>query len=427
METALVILSFGLLIFLAHLFSVLFEKARVPDVLLLVFVGLIIGPATGLVDPEDIGRVGNIFAVVTLVIILFESGLGLSVSTLRESMGRGIRLTVINFVATLVVVVPLSLLMFHISALEAFILGSIVGGTSSAVVIPTVSKLRLQPGSRTALVLESTFSDVVVIVFALGFIQAFQHHELNPTIMLGTVLASFLVAGIIGAIAAFFWSSVLNRVRQLKNSILLTPAFVFVVYGITEVLGFSGAISALAFGIVLGNIEGLQKSLEQQPTLRELAFFRSVKLTFALSETERIFFSEAVFLLKTFFFVYVGLSIRLTESALVVGGLALTLALFLIRIPVVRLALDKGVTRFDASVAAVMVPKGLAAAVMASVAVQAGMENGLVIQDVTYAIILFSIIATSVLTFLAEKGRLGQLYAYSFSKYATDTEVGQVD
>lgn len=143
-ETTLVILSAGLLIFLAHLFSALFEKTRVLDVLLLVLIGLLIGPITGVVDRDNLGEVGNVFAIITLVIILFESGLGLTLSSLRQSMGQGVRLTVINFVATLGVVLLICRLVYDMSVLEALILGSIVGGTSSAVVIPMVSKLRVE-------------------------------------------------------------------------------------------------------------------------------------------------------------------------------------------------------------------------------------------------------------------------------------------
>jgi NhaP-type Na+/H+ or K+/H+ antiporter len=425
MEIALAILAAGFLIFLAHLFSALFDKVRIPDVLILVLIGLLIGPVTGLVSPEALGKVGYVFAMVTLIIILFESGLGLSFSALRESMGRGTRLTVINFVASLAVVVPLSVLVLEMSVLEGFVLGAILGGTSSAVVIPIVSKLRLQQGSRTALVLESAFSDVLCIVFALGFIHAFEYHAVRPTVILGTAIASVLLAAVIGAIAAFFWASVLNRVRQLRGSIFLTPAFVFIVFGVTELLGFSGAISALAFGIVLGNIHSLERwKLLRLFRFKDMALFRSIK-SVNLSEMEKAFLGEIVFLLKAFFFVYVGLSIHLSDLTLVLTALGLTLGLFLMRIPVVHLAMDKAITRFDASVAAVMVPKGLAAAVLATLPLQAGMENGAVIQEVTYAVILFSIIAATVLTFLIEKSRLRQLYASLFSRYASETDVDQ--
>lgn len=59
---------------------------------------------------------------------------------------------------------------------------------------------------------------------------------------------------------------------------------------------------------------------------------------------------------------------------------------------------------------ATIVPKGLAAAVLASIPLQQGVEDGELIQNVTYSIILFSIIATSILIFLLEKTSFSKLY-----------------
>ncbi|HCJ67237.1 MAG TPA: sodium:proton exchanger [Elusimicrobia bacterium] len=412
MGIAIVIVAVGLLVFLAHLFSALFERTRVPDVLPLVLLGFLVGPIFGLVPPEAFGKVGNVFTSIALVVILFQSGLGLNFLTLRESMMPGIKITVVNFMGTTIVVSLFSIFLLGMSVLEGLTLGSILGGTSSAVVIPMVSKLRLQQGSRTMLLLESTFSDVLCIVVTIAFIQAIKYHELIPSLIFGQIVASFLLATVIGAFAAFFWSNVLSRVRRLENSTFTTPAFVFIVFGVTELLGYSGAISVFAFGIVLGNIQKVPLTI-----FRKFASLQPI----TLNETEKAFFSEIVFLLKTFFFVYIGLSIRINQLIPIIIGLLYTLVVFAIRIPVVRLSMDKALGRLDASLASVIVPKGLAAAVLASLPLQAGIEKGVIMQDVTYAVILFSIIATTILTFLIEKNILQKPYSSVFSKYASDS------
>ncbi len=416
-------LSIGLLAFLAHRFSAGFTKTRVPDVLILVLVGVIAGPVTKLVSQQSFGTIGNLLAVITLVIIVFQGGLELSFSAVGKSMWRGTRLTVLNYFGTLLVVTPLAILIFKLSILEALILASILGQTSSAVVIPLVGRLHLQEDSRAALVLESTFSDLLSIGVTLALIQAFKRQVLQPTLIVGTVVASFAVALALGALAALFWSAILNRVRQLKNSMFLTPAFVFIAYGITELLGFSGAIAALSFGIVLGNIESLQR-LQNIPILGALPF-RSFTRTARLTDTEQEFIGEGVFLLKTFFFVYIGLSIQLNNLTLILAGIGLTIAVLALRIPVVRLATDKTMPRLDASIAAVVVPKGAAAAALASLPIQAGVGNGVIIQGATYVMILFTIVATAVLIFSIEKTRFRRLYAVFFSKYADETQVQQ--
>jgi len=413
MTTALVILFVGLLVFLAHFLTTLFEKTRIPDVLPLVALGVLIGPVTKLVTPEAFGKVGPVFTTVALVIILFESGLGLEVASLREAMSRMLRLTLINFLVTMLAMGLLARAWLGLPFLPALALGAIVGGTSSAVVIPLVNKLRLQAVSRTILLLESTVSDVLCIVVTLGILQAIQFHELRVGLMVGQMLAAFLMATLVGGLGGVVWSAALSKIRGLQNSIFTTPAFVFVLFGITELLGYSGAIASLAFGVTIGNMGSL-------PSLwgRRLKAVQTVRL----NETERSFFAEIVFVIKTFFFVYIGLSVRLTEWWLVLTGLGLTLFVFILRIPVVRLSVDRQVPRLDASLMAVMVPKGLAAALLASLPAQQGMAEGALIQDIVYAMILFSIAGTAILSFWVEKSGLPQPYRLVFSGYAVGTK-----
>lgn len=407
----LVIIGIGLLVFLAHLFTALFEKTRVPDVLPLVFLGLLLGPILGLISPAAFGKAGGVLTTLSLVIILFEGGLGLNFSTLRASAGPGARLTVASFVLTTAAVAPLAVALQGLSWLEGLMLGAILGGTSSAVVIPLIERYPLEERSRTILFLESAFSDVLCIVVTLALLQSIRYNELRPGLMMGQILASFTLASLIGAAGAVFWSTVLDRVRQLENSMFTTPAFVCIIFGVAETLGYSGAIASLAFGVVLGNIDLLASM--SFAAASPLARLRPLRL----NDAEKDLFAELVFLLKTFFFVYIGLAIQFNRWTIGLTGLFITIIVFAMRLPVVRIALAPGTSRFDASLAAVMVPKGLAAAVLASLPLQAGLARGGDIQDLVYAAILFSILATTTLTFLLERDRLPKLYDYALSPF----------
>lgn len=394
MKLAITVVAVGLLVFAAHLLDDLFKRTKVPDVLLLLALGLVLGPATHLVRPEHLGAVGPLFTTVTLVIILFEGGLGLDLGVLFRSLRGAALLTVLNFLATVAVAAPVAKVFLGMPWLSALILGSILGGTSSAVVIPMVKRLQMEERSRTVLSLESALSDVLVIVVGLGLMGAQQAGELKVGLMIGGMLASFFFAGLLGMVGGFLWSLSLNRIHGLQNSVFTTPAFVCIVYGVVELMGFSGAIAALALGITLGNLDRVPARF-----LR-----RSPEALASLNTTEREVFSELVFLLKTFFFVYIGVNIRLGGWLDVVIGLLLTAALFLVRIPVVHASLPSQTPRPDALACAVLVPKGLAAAVLASLPLQMGLPHGDTIKSTVFAVVLFSILATSVLVFMAERG-----------------------
>lgn len=412
MEVAIVIVFVGALVFLAHLFAALFSRTRIPDVLPLVFLGLLVGPILGIIPEEAFGQLGSIFTTIALVMILFESGIGLNFQSVHESLLPGLRITLSSYVIAVAFVWVIAIPIFNMTVLEALILGSILGATGPAVVIPLVKQIRLQDSTRTILLLETTLSEALCILVTLGFLQLVKYESLEPGLMVGQLISSFILAVVIGALFAFFWSSVLKRVRRLENSMFLTPAFVFIIYGITEILGYSGPIAALAFGIILGNIHSFHL-----PFLQDITSLRPVKL----KEIEKAFFSEAVFLLKTFFFVYIGLTIKLNNLSLIVAGLLLTIVLYVVRIPVVRMAMNSAMSRFDASISSIMIPKGMAAAVLASLPILASLNQGHVIQEVVYAIILFSIMATAVLSFLIEKKLFNQPYDFVFSGYTTET------
>jgi len=201
----------------------------------------------------------------------------------------------------------------------------------------------------------------------------------------------------------------LRRIRGLENSIFTTPAFVFVLFGVVELLGFSGYVAAVVFGAVLGNIEVFHGMSWMRRYLPSEAI--------SLNDTERVFLGEVVFLLKTFFFVYVGVSIEFADLHLVYIGLALTALIFLIRIPAAWIGLDRTTPVRDASLVAIMSPKGLAAVVLASMPLEQQLPGGVMLRNTTYIVVFMSIVFTSVLSFLVERTRVASFYAALFQRF----------
>ena len=410
MNQNLTIVFLGLLIFAAHLFSEIFSRKRIPDVLLLMAIGLVIGPVLYWVNPDMLGSLGNIFTTITLVILLFESGTQLNFETLMKSIRGTMKLTSINFFFTMIVVAALSMLLARLDIWTSLMLGAILGGTSSAIIIPMVSQLKISSKGGTILILESAFSDVLCIVFALALLQVVESGSMHLGTVLGKVLYSFIIAAFIGMVSAILWSYVLDKVRHVKNSILTTPAFVFIVYGISEWLGASGAIASLAFGIAMANIDKiytrfLKKMLKTEPT--------------KLNDTEQQLFSEVVFLLKTFFFVYIGISIQINHIWPILIGLIITIVLFALRIPVVQISIWRkdDLSPEDKAYMASMVPKGLAAAVLATLPAQADVPGGEIIQNIVFAVILISIIFTSIMVPIMEReNAISRFYQNRFTR-----------
>ena len=286
---------------------------------------------------------------------------------------------------------------------SSLLLGSMVGCTGASIVIPMVRQMKVSDRTRTVLILESALSGVFSIVVALAILEGIKIGTVSFVAIVGNVLASFFMALLIGVVGGLVWSGLLQRVRRRQNSMFLTPAFVFVLYGITQALGYSGAIAALAFGIVLGNASYFEFSFVRKFYKKKLPPMKS------LEDNEKTFFKEMVFILKTFFFISIGISIPFTDTmALLYGGI-IAIAIFVVRLILVTIV-GRNNTPTDRWIVSVMMPKGLISAVLASMPKQLNNAVGYEIiphaeriECMVYSIIFFSIMLSSLLVLISRK------------------------
>ncbi len=392
MNLYVTIIVLGLLIFLSHVFNQLFNKTKIPNVLLLLLIGIIIGPVSGIITIDFFGELGNIFTTITLIVILFESGAGLHFKEIKKAIGSATLLTLVNFVVAILLTSWISRWLLDVDTMSSVFIGAIVGGTSSAVVIPMVKQLRMGEKSTSILILESAISDVLCLVVGLALLDGIAEDVVSPQMIFSKMWKAFVFAITLGLLSGFLWSALIGRIRSIKSSMFTTLAFVFILYGVVELLGLNGGIAVLAFGILLGNIDVLGKSEK----FRKVFAFKSS----GFNPNERDFFAEIVFIMQTYFFVYVGISIQFGHSVIYATGFLIVLLIIVFRIPGVVYLTDNHITKPEKTIMAVMTPKGLVPAILASLPLQRGLPHGEIILDLGYSIVLFSIIICSLLVIL---------------------------
>jgi cell volume regulation protein A len=409
MTTPILIILIGFIIFLGHYLAQLFERTKVPDVVGLLLVGILLGPVLHLINPAAFGQAGRVFSNVVLVFILFESGLEVRFDQLQSSLRGTLSLTTLNFIVTTMVVAIMGQVFGGLDFLSSLILGTILGGTSSAVVTTLARKVNILPQTSTTLIMESALSDVFTLAVPIALISVYTGSSFSLGTLFTQIFASLIVAVLSGVGTGYLWSVLLNRVPMLLKTHFSTPAFVFILYGVVEMLDFSGPIAVLFFSITLGNVALLRPRRRNwylpEPT-------QHVELT----SKEKDFFAEIVFLLRTFFFVYVGMSIVLDNWALIGLGVSITVILLLVRIPVVLATTEQNTPQFDMAFMSVMIPKGLGAAVLATLPSQRGLPTGPTIQTITFAGIMSTTVLCTVLFFLVEKRHMQGFYALFFGK-----------
>jgi len=400
------ILAIALLYFLAHGATALFTRTRVPDVLMLIVLGLILGPMLDLLHPEDFGKVGPVMTTLALLVILFDSGTTLRLPDLKASMGDTTLLAALTFLLTTALAAGIAMALGGLEGMPALMLGAAVGGSSSAVVIPIVRQLQLGEPAATILITESALTDVLTIVGLFSFLQAWEQGVMTVGPIVGGILSTLVLATMVGVAGAVLWLVFLTQIRRYPNTLTTTLAFALILYGLAELLGYSGAIAVLAFGIALVNQEELGitrlRIVEKHPTV--------------LTDSEREFHGELVFIFKIFFFVYLGLSMSFIPAEAILA-LLIVLAAYAGRLLITRGLLSRKVPWTEARVVSYMVPKGLAAAVIASIPLAAGVPGGEVIRDTVYQVVLLSILLTAGLVPAMETGALRWGYRRLFGPF----------
>ena len=291
-STVAAIIAFG---FLANL---LFKRAGFPNSLFLILIGMILGPVLSVFSTADVDPVTPFLTTLTLMMILFEGGLNMDIFKVISQSFRAAVLAVLYIVSATAFVTLFAYLFLGFQWLEALMLGPMTAGTSSVVIIPLVTKLSISKEVEVTLSLESTITDVLNIVLVLAVLQTYMGGLVDIPQTLLTILGKFAIGAILLSVVGIAWIRILYSARREEYTYMLTLGVLIGAYAVSETLGGSGPLTALLFGLMLGNDREIFRALR-------------IKLDLAyLSEVKRFvkqIQGELAFMIRAFFFVFLGL------------------------------------------------------------------------------------------------------------------------
>lgn len=376
----------GILLIIGFLADYLFRKTSIPDVLILIALGYLIGPVLYIVDPSDLAPASQIIASLSLVVILFHGGLDLDIATILSSAHRATILVFLGIAISMAATAAFVYYLLDWGLLHSLLLGAIVGGTSPSIVMPLISRARVTDEVSSVLSLESALNGALVIIIALVILQIMTTGtEGNLLSMAGKAIGiQFCLGAAIGTATGIIWLWLLTRLKGEAYDDILTLAVVFVLYFVVESINGSGVIFALVFGLVLGN------------GIRIPRLF-TIRRTVAATEIMKKFHSQISFFIKTFFFIYLGLIMTFNEPRLIILSLILSLLLLFVRYLVVLISsLGNRTLSANKGLLTTMFPRGLSAAVLAQIVVTSGIPDASIYPDIIIAIILITVMISAI-------------------------------
>lgn len=406
------LITFSAIMILGFVGNYIFNKTQIPSIVWLLLFGLVIGAIIKFYDfqvlsPDSLGQIAGLVGAIAIVVILFDGGINTDIYQLFKGAPRGLLLTISSFFLSFITV------MFLIVAMDATgviniegnsyiigaVLGAIVGGTSSPIVIPLAYRLRnLQEKTKIVTSIESILTDplCIVVVFAIAYMVFFAQ-EINIGLGIGNLVKTFSVGIVLGIALGFIWLFIMNRIRKEQFSYVLTLAVIFLVYSFTTLIvgeaeggEGAGAIACLMFGLVLGNGKKILKMISYEGK------------SFEMGEETKHFHSLTSFVIRTFFFVYLGMIVSFQKVDYILIGIIVLLILLVARYIAIYISTYRcDFEKDDIQTMTVMMPRGLAAAILAikfgPQFVEKYMSNyeGF-FQDVAFVVILGTAIITTI-------------------------------
>ena len=235
--------------------QVLAARTRIPAIVLLLASGLMLGPALGVFDPDDVYG-GLLFpaASAAVAFLLFDGGLSLRFRELQDEPMVVVRLLTFGVVVT-----------WFVTAAAAFatglplgvaaIFGAIMTVTGPTVIIPLLREARLRRRITKILRWEGILIDPIGAVLAVVTFEVVVegHGSVGDavSVVAATVGAGLTVGVVVAALVAFVFH------RHLVGDQLEVPAVIggvlVAVAGANAVFDEAGLVAATTMGIALGN------------------------------------------------------------------------------------------------------------------------------------------------------------------------------
>ena len=377
----IILLAAGVVIFLGVAGEAFFKKTGIPDVAFLMILGVIIGPVFGIIQAEAVIQVVPYFAALALIIIMFDGGLNLDIKHVVKTAHYSVTLAIVGFILSVIIISVATHYVLEWTWLESILLASIVGGSSSAIVFGLVRNIRISEETKSILSFESAVTDILATIIAFILFEAVLAGHFDLQTLQETIGRAVVVGLVLGFGVGIPWMYISTKFGNAQHAYMLTLSILFVLFFLANSFGESGALTALVFGLMIGNKRHLSRILR----------FKVPRI-----EMDDPTHNQLTFLVRSFFFVFVGLMATFGQIEYMIFGIVITIAVFVGRAGVVKAVLTKRFSRLDKSVTNSMIPRGLAAAVLATYPITMGLPNAEAYPQMIFFIILSSVIITTI-------------------------------
>jgi cell volume regulation protein A len=258
-EVEHVLRDFGLILGAGLVAQFIATFLRIPEMIVLVAVGALIGPSVlGIVENPLTGVGAQLIFTVGVAMILFHGGVGISLRVIsRTAVGLGLLVLPGIFITAFIIAAVVAPI-FGVSLLVAFMIGAVLAATDPAILIPLFERLGLRPKVSQTVIAESAFNDVTGTVLVLTLVEVVEAGHFSVSEPVFEFFKELALGGIIGVGAGLLLAYAVASTARAgiwdESPGVAILAVVALVYFSSETLGGSAYLAAFVMGLIVGNM-----------------------------------------------------------------------------------------------------------------------------------------------------------------------------
>jgi cell volume regulation protein A len=256
-----VVLTVGLLLAAGLASRVFAELLRLPEIVLLIALGALLGPSALDVIDVPLDSLGaQLLFTFGVSSILFYGGLNLSIRVLRRvAISLGL-LAIPGVVLTALLTGAVAALAFGLPFEQGLLIGAVLSPTDPAILIPLFVASRLRLKVADTVIAESAFNDPTGAVLALAVAGSLLSGDSGIGGPAWDFLGELAMSTVVGVLAGVLLSATISSHRAgiLRDSApIAVLAVVAISYVSLDFAGGSGYLGAFLAGLIVGNMEML--------------------------------------------------------------------------------------------------------------------------------------------------------------------------
>ena len=299
-----------LIVFGGVLLNKLAKRIRIPPLVLYLLYGVLlsllqekVGSSFIFLD-SGVRNISSPIRKVALIIILLKAGLSLNLSDLKKVGRPAILRSFLPACTERVAVGIFGKRILGLTYTESFLLGSVLGAVSPAVVIPRMSKLRdekygTEKGIPQLVIAGSSIDDIIRIVFYQCFLTREKGGNLSARTFLNIPISIVTGVGsgiLLGRLLSFVFNKV-ERNDTFKLLLLLSICFglTYLEDLVSPYFGYSSLLSIITCAIVIHK-KGEQISLILKTKFNEIWYLAEIFLFILVGAGIKIEYAGKYFL-----------------------------------------------------------------------------------------------------------------------------------